>query len=148
LTSPWPADVPKARMGTKRTPPGWRYLGYRYDEDRVPTFLYRAGIVSVEETPNSEARQTSGCLVRRFRLRCDEAVKDYYLRVAVGKKIEEKKGNFVVDGRLTYRVKATPTTRPIIRTLAGQQELLLPVRFVAGPGGKGQQAEIVLDLTW
>src|SRR5262249_33495474 len=25
LTERWPADVPKARMGTNRTPPGWRF---------------------------------------------------------------------------------------------------------------------------
>jgi cytochrome c2 len=145
---PWPSDVPKARMGTKRTPPGWRYLGYRYDDQRMPTFLYRAGSVHVEETPTSEARPASGCLIRRFRLRCDEEVKDLYLRVATGKKIEEKKGVYVIDGRLTYRLKIAPTTMPILRTVAGQQELLVPVRFAARPGGKGQEADIVLDLTW
>jgi hypothetical protein len=145
---PWPKDVPKAQMGTRRMPPGWRYRGYRFDDQRVPTFLYQAGSVSVEETPTSEARGTSGCLVRRFHLSAADAVKDLYLRVATGKTIEEKEGAFVIDGRLTYRLKIAPDAKPVIRTVAGQQELLVPVRFAAGPGGKGLQADIVLDLTW
>ena len=36
---PWPKDVPQARMGTRRTPPGWRYRGYSLDDQGVPTFL-------------------------------------------------------------------------------------------------------------
>lgn len=145
---PWPKEVPKARMGTRRTPPGWRYLGYRYDDEGVPTFLYRAGSVRVEETPSSECRQASGCLVRRFRLRADEAIRDFYLRVATGKKIEETKSGFVIDGRLTYRLKIAPETKPFIRTVAEQQELLVPIHFAPRPGGKEQGADIVLDLTW
>jgi mono/diheme cytochrome c family protein len=145
---PWPKDVPQARMGTRRTPPGWRYLGYRLDDEGVPTFLYRAGAVRVEETPTSESRQASGCLVRLLRLSADEAVRDFYLRVATGKKIEQTKGAFVIDGRLTYRLQIAPQTKPFIRTVAGQQELLVPIHLAPRSGGKEHQTDIVLDLTW
>jgi mono/diheme cytochrome c family protein len=146
--TPWPADVPKAKMGTNRTPPGWRYKGYRYDEQRVPTFLYQAGAVAVEETAGAEARPASACLHRRFRLTAEEGVKDLYLRVAVGKKIVEKNGTFVIDDRLTYKVETAPAIRPQVRDLGGQQELLIPVRFAPIKGEKGQEARIDLELTW
>jgi hypothetical protein len=91
-------------------------------------------------------------LVRQFRLSADTAVKDLYLRVAVGKSITEKEGAYTIDGRLTYRLKLTPTSKPVIREVAGgqQKELLIPVRFSAVTGGgKGlQEARIELDLTW
>jgi hypothetical protein len=145
-TSPWPADVPKAKMGTKRTPPGWRYLGYRYDDKRVPTFMYKAGSVRVEETPNSESRTGSGCLIRRFQLTADEDVKGLYLRVAAGKKTVDNKGAYAIDGRLTYRIETTPSSKALIRESGGQQELLVPVRFAAA--AKGRQARIVVELTW
>src|SRR5262249_15581395 len=94
LTARWPADVPKAKMGTNRTPPGWRFNGYRYDEKGMPTFLYRAGTVQVEESPSADFRQSGGCLIRRFRFATENDVKDLYFRVAVGKKISEKDGVF------------------------------------------------------
>jgi hypothetical protein len=147
-TAPWPADVPKARLGTNRTPPGWRYSGYRLDEQGVPTFLYRAGAVAVEETPSSDYRDRSGCLIRRFRLTAAEEVKNLYLRVAVGKRIVEKDGVWLIDDRLRYRVEAGPLSRPMVRESGGQQELLVPVRFAGTAGGKEQEANIRLELTW
>ncbi len=148
LTAKWPADVPRAKMGTNRAPEGWRYLGYRYDDKRLPTFLYRAGAVSVEESPSSDYRQANGCLVRRLRLTASEEVKDLYFRVAVGKKIVKKDGAFLIDDRLTYRIKTSSQAEPQVRSLDGQQELLVPIAF--GPAVKDQdrEARLELELTW
>jgi mono/diheme cytochrome c family protein len=143
LTAKWPTDVPKAKMGTNRAPEGWRYLGYRYDDKRLPTFLYRAGPVAVEESPSSDYRQTNGCLIRRLRLTADEEVKDLYFRVAVGKKIVEKDGAFVIDDRLRYRVKAGGSLKPQVRSLDGQQELLVPIAV-----GPDREARLEVELTW
>jgi len=147
-TTRWPADVPKAKMGTNRTPEGWRYLGYRYDDRRMPTFLYRAGSVNVEESPSSDYRQTSGCLIRRFRLTAAEDVKDLYFRVAAGKTITEKDGVYTIDDRLSYRIKAVPPVKPQMRSLDGQQELLVPIAFGMAGENKEREAKLELELTW
>jgi cytochrome c2 len=148
LTAKWPADVPKPKMGTNRTPEGWRYLGYRYDDKRLPTFLYRAGPVTVEESPSSDYRQANGCLIRRLRLTATEEVKDLFFRVAVGKKIIDKDGGFLIDDRLHYHIKTDGQAKPLVRLLDGQQELLVPIAF--GPAVKGQDREsrLELELTW
>lgn len=143
LTSKWPADVPKARMGTNRAPEGWRFLGYRYDDKRMPTFLYRAGSVNVEETPSSDYRLTGGCLIRKFHFTAKEDVNDLYFRVAVGKKIVEKDGVWTIDDRLSYRIKGRPEVKPQVRTMDGQHELLAPIGF-----GKERDAKLELELTW
>jgi hypothetical protein len=147
LTERWPADVPKARMGTNRAPEGWRFLGYRYDDKRMPTFLYRAGAVRVEESPSSDFRPSGGCLIRRFRFTSGEEVNNLYFRVAAGKKIREKDGVFTIDDRLTYHVKAAES-KPHVRTVDGQEELIIPI--VLGPPGsdKEREAKLDLELTW
>ncbi len=138
----WPADKPKAKMGTNRTPDGWRFNGYRYDDKGLPTFLYRAGAVQVEESPSADFRQSNGCLIRRFRFTTAEDVKDLYFRVAVGKKISEKDGVFTIDERLSYRIKTSPESKPLRRTVDGQEELLVPIGF-----GK-REAKLELEMTW
>jgi cbb3-type cytochrome oxidase cytochrome c subunit len=148
LTAKWPADVPKAKMGTNRAPEGWRYLGYRYDDRRMPTFLYRAGPVTVEESPASDFRQASGCLIRRLCLTTAEDVKDLYFRVAAGKKIVEKDGMYLVDDRLTYRIKPSSQARPHVRTVDGQQEVLVPIHFGPAGEGKDRAASLEVELTW
>ena len=141
-TERWPADLLKAKMGTNRAPEGWRYLGYRYDDLRMPTFLYRAGAVQVEESPSADFRQSNGCLIRRFRFTVGDEMKKLYFRVAVGKKITEKDGVFTIDERLSYRIKTTPDSKPQRRTVDGQEELLVPIGF------KEREARLELELTW
>jgi hypothetical protein len=135
-------------MGTNRAPAGWRFSGYRYDEKGMPTFLYRAGAVQVEESPSADFRQTGGCLIRRFRLTTGEDIKDLYFRIAVGKKISEKDGVFTIDNRVTYRVKTAPESKPQRRTVDGQEELVVPIGF--GPPGtdKEREAKLEVELSW
>ena len=147
-TSAWPADAPKPKFGSNRTPPGWRYIGYRYDDHQVPTFLYKAGPVTVEETPAVESKAMSAGLTRRFRLNAADEVKDFYLRVAIGKKIVEKDGAYMIDGRLTYRIKGDPKAQPVIRDVGGQQELIVPVRLGPGANGKDCEGRVEVELTW
>jgi hypothetical protein len=148
LTEHWPDDVPKAKMGTNRAPEGWRFLGYRYDDKRMATFLYRAGAVHVEESPSSDFRQFGGCLIRRYRFSSGEEVNNLYFRVAAGKKVREKDGVFTLDDRLTYRIKAAPESKPQLRTVNGQEELIVPIVFGPPASDKEREAKLELELTW
>jgi cytochrome c5 len=148
LTERWPADVPKAKMGTSRTPEGWRFLGYRYDDKRMPTFLYRAGPVQVEESPSSEFRESGGCLIRRFRFSASDPVDNLYFRVAVGKKIREIDGVFTIDDRQTYRIKTTSESKPQVRPMDGQEELIVPITFGPPAPEKAREAKMEVELTW
>ncbi len=153
LTDTWPADIPKAQLGSSRTPPGWRFLGYRFGEDRVPTFLYRVGDVDVEETPGTEFRQDSAVVTRKFRLTSAKVAENLYLRVAAGKTITEMTGTeneavYLVDDRLTYRVRSSGNSDPTLRTVSAVRELIVPIEFRKTPGGKLFAAEVEIELTW
>lgn len=142
--APWPADLPKGKPGTSRTPEGWRFKGYRYEADRTPTFLYSIGIAEVEETPSTDFRADASLLVRKLRLTAAEAPANLYFRIAEGAKIEEADGGYVVDGNVRFRV--TAGGKPSIRQREKTQELLLPVKFQPTPAG--QEAVIQLEMLW
>jgi hypothetical protein len=70
------------------------------------------------------------------------------MRVAVGKKIVEKDGAYIVDGKLTYRIKGDKEAIPLIRDGKEQQELIVPVRLVPDASGKRREARIDVELSW
>jgi hypothetical protein len=143
----WPADRPKPKtIGNQRAPEGWRYRGYRYDDRRVPTFLYDAGPVAVEETPEPDDRTANAAIIRRFRLTAEKDAPDLYMRVAVGKEIVEKDGGWLVDGKVTYRI--TPQMKAQVRTIAGMKELVLPVTFRPSADKKNVEAKVDVEMTW
>jgi cytochrome c553 len=146
-TSPWPLDPPKPKLGANKSPPSWRYLGYQLDDKQVPTFRYQVGAVMVEETPTVSSNAMTAGLVRRFQLSAEEDVKDFYLRIATGKKIVVKDGSYVVDGRLTCRIKSDPSGEPVVRDAGGQQELVIPIRFSADKAKK-HAAKIEVEQLW
>src|SRR5262249_42908559 len=93
-------------------------------------------------------RQSNGCLIRRFRFTTGEEVKSLYFRVAVGKKISEKDGVYTIDERLNFRTKTTPGVKPQLRTVDGQEELLVPIVFGAPGAEKTRESKLELELTW
>jgi cbb3-type cytochrome oxidase cytochrome c subunit len=146
-TDAWPGDVPKPKgIGNHRTPEGWRYRGYRYDERRVPTFLYQAGPVAVEETPEPDDRAAGGAIVRRFHLSAEKDVERLFLRVAVGKQISEKDGVWTVDDAVKYRVSG-PDVKPFVRTAGMTKELLVPVNIRPG-ADKSREAKVDIEVLW
>jgi cytochrome c1 len=147
-TDAWPADAPKPKgVGNHRAPEGWRYRGYRYDERRVPTFLYDAGSVSVAETPEPDDRATGGAIIRRFHLTAEKDVERLYLRVATGKQIVEKDGVWIVDDAAKYRVSG-PEVKPFVRTIGMAKELLVPIGFRPGADNKSREAKMDVEVTW
>jgi hypothetical protein len=139
----WPADVPKAKLGSNRTPPGWRFRGYRFDKDRMPTFLYSFGPIDVEETPGTDFDPDAAVVTRKFKLTTKHKVNDLYLRVAAGKTAVQTGGGTVFDGRYTYSVRASG--EPFLRPAEGGQELLVPVKFSSG---NPREANLEIRLTW
>lgn len=141
----WPVDAPKQQLGSRRTPEGWRFLGYRFDEQRVPTFRYRMNDVEIEERPSTDYVREGSVLARQFRLTSAAAVSNLYLRVATGKVIDDSESTIVVDDRLRY-VIANSGGLPIVRDVTGGQELLVPVAWTKN--GDQFEAGITLNLTW
>jgi cytochrome c5 len=145
--SPWPTDPPKpaGHIQASRTPDGWRFRGYRYTAERLPVFRYDIGPIHVEETPSTQLVENGAFLLRRFELQADDDVPDLYFRVAVGKKIEQVDGFWVVDGTARYRVEGG---QPQVREgeKEQEQELILPVAFPSGP--QGRKAQFQLESYW
>jgi cbb3-type cytochrome oxidase cytochrome c subunit len=143
--SEWPTDPPKpaAHIQASRTPEGWRFRGYRYTPDRVPVFRYDVGPVSVEETPSTQIVEHGACLMRRFELKSAEDVPDLFFRIALGKKIEQVDGFWVVDGTARYRVTGG---EPQLRTNEKDHELILPITFTPGPHGRTTQFQV--EVLW
>lgn len=142
-TDSWPADLPKQKKGSTRTPEGWTYRGYRLDADRNPTFLYAFDGVEIRETPTAAFHEEGALLKRTFELRTNEPVENLHLLVARGE-IAEKGDLFVVDGQQQYTIDAESS--PLLRPSGDATELLLPVRFEKSPDG--YTARIEIDLVW
>ncbi|MEQ8791028.1 MAG: PA14 domain-containing protein [Pirellulaceae bacterium] len=132
----------------RSAPEGWRFIGYRYDKQRVPSFVYQYGDVAVEETPGTEYRQDAAVVTRKFRFTAPTEVENLYHRVAVGNTIEQDaEGRFVVDGKQRYRINAQAAAKPILRRHDDQQELLVPVELANTSSGR-RVAELEIELTW
>jgi cytochrome c2 len=139
---------PELDENRRSNPEGWRFVGYRFDEKRVPSFVYEYGDIRVEETPGTEYRRDAAVVTRKFRFTADTDVENLYHRVAVGSEIEQDdEGRFVVDGKQRYRLLATPAVKPILRRSGDQQELLVPVEFDETASGR-RVAELEVELTW
>lgn len=145
-TTPWPKDKAKERIGSRRTPDGWRFRGYRLDKERNPTFLYNINSIEVEETPSTAFLQDTALLKRTFSLQSDDPVSSFYFLAADGKKIIEENGVYLVDDRVRYKFTGSLSGKPFIREIAGQQQLLLPIDFTKK---KNQHvAEFGVEMHW
>jgi hypothetical protein len=146
--SPWPADVPKRQgaIGASRTPAGWKWRGYKYDDARQIVLMYAAGPVELEETLGSEYREAGGVLIRRFRLTTAGDVVGLHLLAAAGKQIVAKGAEFAVDDRATVRVESSPAATVTVRESSKRQELLVPVAWKSV--NKNRVAEVSIQYEW
>ena len=111
--------------------------GYELDRDRLPTFMYELGNVSVSDRlfPVEEGR----ILVRevtlaREALGADAATGSYWVRVASGTEISQLPDkSYSIDGRMYYvSVMDTGGGVAQVRTSDNGQELLIPISLSAG----------------
>ena len=135
--SPWP----RAELTTRDL--GGDFLGYRLDPEGRPVFRYRLGDLVIRETPVPVLRPGGGTLRRTFRLQ-GESSGDLHLLAARGTDIGESDSDlsYRVDDRVRIRLEGSPAPRPILRSVPGESELILPVRLQDG------QAEIHLWIEW
>lgn len=112
--APWSAELPEAL--------DYAFLGYRFFPEAGPSFLYRLGEATVRDEIRS---QTPGRLTRSLYLN-EELNAQIYLRLAAGRHIEAVDTyRYHVDQR--YYIELLSKTKPLLRTVQGRQELLLPL---------------------
>ena len=145
-TVAWPEDKPKEKVGSNRTPDGWRFRGYRFDKQRVPTFLYDINNLHVEERPSTEFQRDAAVLRRDFKFTADSAPKNLFFRAAVGDVIESKDDGYVVDDKLTFSFKSPSGVNPFVREVDGKKELLVPIQLAKS--GNQQALELSVEMKW
>lgn len=126
----WPTDPPKQR--------GYRFLGYRLDQDGRPTFRYQVAGVEIQDKPIPQL----GDLVSTFKRQITIQPLDgqtipsgLHFRAAAGNNIVQTGGAFVIDDTLTIRVNA----EAMLRNVNGGQEVLVPIT---------KPTAIIQDIVW
>ncbi len=98
---------------------GLIFKGYRLNGTGIPTVTYRTGGVDITD----EIMPDNGGLTRTINGNLANA----YVRVVSGKHIDMlEKGLYEIDGQ-RYYARIDPKSKPLVRTVNGQQELLLPL---------------------
>jgi mono/diheme cytochrome c family protein len=133
---PWPETVGKTG--------GFEFKGYRLDKRRRPTFMYRFRNIDVEDYPTAVGTELDAKFRRSIRFKSKSDMANVWMKVAEGDSIDQRGvGLYVVDGRLQLTIKGPgAATRPLVRSVDGIAELLVPVDFVKG------EAVIEMELVW
>lgn len=124
-SSPWLDKSPRDS--------GYRFRGYRLNDQRQPVFLYSFAGVDVEDWPAPAKQGDTVGLRRELTLSAKAETSGIYYRAAVGAKIEPADGGwYVVDSLWRVRIEATGS-QPALRESNGRQELIVPVKFADQP---------------
>ncbi len=133
--SPWPTFDAKL----KNNPKGWEFRGYRLDKERYPTFRYTFEGVEIEETPRSGYDLQGNYLKRTLQIKSPKATDTFYFRVATAEKITKKDRLYQTNSGEKFRVSVAP----IIRTIDGRQELLVPLKLK-----KNTPTKLEVEILW
>ena len=136
---PWPSDSGKKA--------GYRFRGYHLDELRRPTFLYDFDKVHVEDFFTGSGLGKERHLVRTIRLSATDASNpptDLFHRAAVQSEPMEShdEGVYRLADKLTLQFPNRAHSPPVVRTIDGRHELLIPLTF------RGGKAELVIEYHW
>ena len=119
LDEPWPDKSPREN--------GFHFRGYTLDAAGVPAFKYQWNDVSVTDSLQPFMASPDNGLQRTVMVKSSARLENVYLRIAAGPKIEAVDGVFVTNGiQLKF-----DEYEPVIRTIGGHQELLVPVQLNA-----------------
>ncbi|MEX0906532.1 MAG: DUF1080 domain-containing protein [Balneolaceae bacterium] len=107
---------------------GFRSWGYRLDKNDNPVFVYEiySAVVSDEIRVVDDGRGL------RRSITVENPADDLYIRLATGTTIERDENNqYLVDDHSYYlRLDDPVDSEPVVRTVEGQQELLVPVQSI------------------
>ncbi len=129
-STPWPEAL--KRNNVVRAD-GFQFKGYSLDKVRRPTFLYTFGSANVSDFYEGVAAindKANATLKRTLTAEATQAVENLYLRIAVGTIETAADGSFKINKDLA--VKITSDAKPMVRTVAGKQELVVPMTLKAG----------------
>ncbi|AHM63458.1 hypothetical protein D770_26075 [Flammeovirgaceae bacterium 311] len=117
---------PQANWVSDTTGSGFRSRGYVLDANGFPTFHYLAWGTAVQDI----IRPLDKGQGLRRELQLQNAADGLYVKIAEGAAIESaEKGRFLVDGKSYYlQLDDAGGAKPQVRSSAGRQELLVPVR--------------------
>ena len=127
----WPDSF--IRKDNAQLPPiqgGYIFKGYKLTgEERIPTFRYTFGTLSVEDMPSPEGSYDSSDVAFKRSIRIKgKPVKNLYFRAAVGQSIELTDNNtYLIDDSTALTLKSDG--KPVIREIGGKKELLIPIQF-------------------
>lgn len=111
---------------------GGRFLGYRLESDRRPTFRYRLGDSAIEEKAEPILRPGGAVLKRSFQIRKGAEDALYFLAAQGASIADQGKGNYEVDGAIRIQLKTSPETQPFIRMDGEKKQLLVPIPTEGG----------------
>ncbi len=116
---------------------GYRFRGYRLDEQRRPTFLYTWNDLRIEESPIPSVIDDYPALKRVIPLQTDQPLANtWFLAVRAENSIEKDGDAYLIDER--WRTRLESTKPPIVLG----NELRVPVDFENG------SATIVQEFLW
>ena len=117
---------------------GYQFGGYQLDKDGVPTFLYRTGAVTIEDTTHAVVDNRLTGLVRTLRLNAPK-VETVYFRVLTGKVQKLAPGQYGTDS-IKVRV---PEASILLRGHGEVRELLLKLNLPKGKSEWGIRYELL-----
>ncbi|ETZ24898.1 hypothetical protein [Pedobacter sp. V48] len=102
---------------------GFKPKGYTLDASGLPVFKYRIYGLSVKDM----TRVIDGSQGIRREIEAEGSAKDLYLCLARANAIEQKDGKYVIsDKAYSITVEDEKALKPVVRTIQGTQELLVP----------------------
>ncbi|WP_224997253.1 DUF1080 domain-containing protein [Cesiribacter sp. SM1] len=117
---------PQAAWVSDTTGSGFRSRGYVLNDSGLPTFHYQAWGTTVQDAIRPLEK---GQGLRR-ELQLQNAADGLWVKIAEGTSIEQQeKGKYLIDGQTYYlQLEDAAGAKPQLRSSAGRQELLVPVR--------------------
>lgn len=116
LDEKWPDITPRES--------GFHFKGYTLDPGGVPAFRYLWNDVSIADSIMPFVASPDNGLQRTLIVKSTNRIENVYLRIAVDQKIDVIDDMFAVNGmKLKF-----DGVEPIVRSIDGRQELLVPVQ--------------------
>lgn len=116
---------PQQQWAADTTGSNFTNLGYRLDENNLPTFRYSIYGAQIEDA----SRVTDDSYGIERKISVDTPVKNLHVRLAGGKKIEKLSNELFVVGDKEYyiRMDNVGKAKPILKGSNNEQELLMPL---------------------